>query len=111
MSNLDDLRARIDKAPHTERTRQARNYLRLAETHLKLVQIMLDHGLEDRPKPCKPTWSELLRTGLESGTFKPANAAALLDDLTRARAGNCEAKERVISYLESPGVLEALDDG
>lgn len=111
MSDLDDLRARIDKAPDTDRTRQARNYLRLAETHLKLVQMMLDHGLEDRPKPHKPTWTQLLQKGLESGTFKPANAAGLLTDLDRARAGNRTAKERVISYLESPGVLEALDDG
>ena len=110
MSALDDLRTRLDEGPDTERTRQARNYLRLAETHLKLAQTMLDHGLEDRPAPRKPTWSERLRMGLESGMFKPANASALLDDLNRARTGDRKAKERVISYLESPGVLEALDD-
>ena len=117
---IADLKARLYRFPHTSRTRKADTYLHYAENHAHaaqkycaLVTAMIERGLDDTPlePPREPTYVQRLRMGLESGTFKPANAAALLVDLDRARSGDRKAKERVIRYLESPGVLEALDDG
>lgn len=107
--SLAVLRDRLAAAPPTKRARQAQGFLRIAETHLRLVEAMLESGLEDRPQLRKPTLTQRLRAGLETGTFALQNAPVLLADLDRAAAGDRQAQLRVTGYLQVPGVLEALD--
>ncbi len=107
------LRARSAR-PLTKRERQVQEYRRLAKTYSELADATEAAGLGDsaRPEPRtrKPSYVQRLRLGLESGRFRPPNAAAMLADLDRAYKGDRKAKERIISYLETPGILEALDD-
>lgn len=110
MSEIEALRERLLAAPATKRTHQAQNYLRIAEAQLILVKTMLKSGLDDRPLPHKLTHAQRLLQALKLGTFKPPNAAALREDFDRAHAGDRAAKERIINYLRTPGVLEALDN-
>ena len=103
-ATLAYLRPRLAEAPLTKRARRAQDYLRLGEHYIRLAEATLATGLDDRPVPRKLTWSQRLRQGLETGTFNPPNADALLADLDRARAGDHEAQERIISYLRTDGV-------
>ena len=64
------------------------------------------------PKPQRPpTRTQKLRAGLVSGKFCPPNAGDLLADVDAALAGNRVAQEKIVAYLNLPGVLEALHDG
>lgn len=103
LSQAERLAELLEAKPTTPRERTAQAYVRLA-------LAMCNAGLEPRPAPRKQTYAQRLRLGLETGRFAPPNAPALLGDLNRAAAGDREAQQRVVDYLNLPGVLGALGD-
>ena len=111
IKSIAELEMNLSSLPPTRRTKQACDYLRIARTQVGLVMTMFAVGFDDRLAPAsqKPKMVDLLLGGLESGALNTPDADELLSTVKSAKAGNRVDQERIMIYLQTPGVLEALE--